>query len=102
MSKSCLKHVYEISPKKPRNFNIKLQNSTLTSIIKKKKCILREKGTKNTFPQQKNTTMKKAQKNLFFKNTCREDCNIGKLLYAVIYFTMPFSPITDLTFFQFM
>ena len=56
--------VYETSAKKLRNCNIKLQNSTFT---RKKKHILRNKiALKNTFPQQKNTTMKKkAQKNTF-------------------------------------
>ena len=65
MRKSCLKQVYETSPKKPKNFNIKLQNSTFTSMIKKKKTHFEEKITKNTFPQQKNTTMKKKHKNHF-------------------------------------
>ena len=41
-----------------------MQNSALARMIKKKKHF-EEKSTKNTIPQQKNTTMKKAQKTLF-------------------------------------
>ena len=60
--KSCLMQVYETSPKKPRNCNIKLQNSTFTRIIKEKNSFWGKKALKNTFPQQKNTTMKKSTK----------------------------------------
>ena len=43
-----------------------MQNSALASMIKKKKHILRKKSLKNTFPQQKNTTMNKKQKKKHF------------------------------------
>ena len=45
MGKSCLKQLYETSPKKHRNWYIKMQNSALASMIKKKKQhILRKKS----------------------------------------------------------
>ena len=44
--------VYETSPKKPRNCNIKLQNLTFTR--KKKTHFEEKKALKNTFPQETN------------------------------------------------
>ena len=85
MRKSCLKQVYETSPKKPGNFNIKLQNSTFTSMIKKKKHILREKNTKKHFSTTKKHHHEKKHKKhfLFFKNTCWEDCSHRCIGYAM-------------------
>ena len=72
MRKSCLKEIYQTTPNEPRNCNIKLQNLTFTSMIKKTKHILKEKkALKTLFHNKKNTTMKKKhKKHSFFKNTC--------------------------------
>ena len=48
----------------------------LPAWLRKKTHFEEKKALKNTFPQQKNTMMKKKHNKtlLFFKNTCWEDC----------------------------
>ena len=50
---------------KLRNCNYNLQNLTFASMIKKKTHFEEKKVLKNTFPQQKNTMMKKNTKKHF-------------------------------------
>ena len=68
MRKSCLQYVYETSPKKHRNWSIKLQYSALASMTKKKKNKPHFEGKealKTLFRNKKNTTMKKSTKSTF-------------------------------------
>ena len=80
MGKSCLKQLYETSPKKHRNWYIKMQNSALASMIKEKKPHFEEKkALKTLFHNKKTLPWKKAQKkHLFFKNTRWEICIYDK------------------------
>ena len=96
MGKSCLKQFYETSPKKHRNWYTKMQNSALASMIKKKKPHFEEqKALKNTFPQQKNTTMKKStkKKHLFFKNTRWEDWHSVLLEFFTFVYVYVFASV---------
>ena len=69
MRKSCLKQVYETSPKKPRNFNIKLQNTTFTNMINKKTHFEQKKSTKNHSHHKKWHHEKTQKKTLLFLKT---------------------------------
>ena len=66
-----------VPKKNHRDWYIKLQNLALASMIKEKNHILKKKkALKTLFHKKKNTTIRKAQKHFFLKNTCWEDCFI--------------------------
>ena len=71
MRKSCLKQVYEISPKKHKNWYVKLQNLASASMIKKKKTHFEGKKAIKTLSTTKKKHYHEKKQNT--KNTCWED-----------------------------
>ena len=91
MGKSCLKQFYETSPKKKhRNCYIKMQNSALASMIKKKKHILRKKSTKKYFSTTKKHYHKKS-------STKKHFCFLKTLAGRTAYTALPNS-VSDFFF----